>query len=478
MAPDRIKTNFPPSVTKHTSRPSQETNASAITGSAISFSAFPEPPSSIPPTPHSLITPGRVPRSFYTQQLEFLQAAASRRVSRSTFGGETSKPSSSQRHERDNDVTSVTTSNISPYDWHEGASSIDVDAAEDRLLPTSFITSLLQESVGPRGANRTSQFSGFSEMTYPPRNPHIDSLHSGSVGLSSNSLQGQFPSRQSYRGLLPRPAGGRAHGSTQIHRPVSHDHKSGSHTNHNQVISGSERVLHTEQPEVCGESDDVIHLEVQTNASSTIALHPTEPTQQLSAPNINNRLRRQRSMLSTRSATPSFVSRISSLRSLQRLITWRRKPLPPVPTFPQTLDTTERVHQGGDESTPLPDLVGRANQLHTLLEKGYHPHQSLFSHQTKSEAYVSSFDDAETIAPLRKKRDFQPLSSSRHSHVISWAKSHKRWVALGIFIVITIITVGSAVGVTTQRRKTPGTSCPSEMVGAGCNLSKLIDLNV
>jgi hypothetical protein len=163
------------------------------------------------------------------------------------------------------------------------------------------------------------------------------------------------------------------------------------------------------------------------------------------------------------------------LRSFRRLLTWRRKPLPSVPTIPQIPNTTESEHQRVDEREPLSNLVGRANQLHTLLEKGYHPHQSLSSHQTKSEVYVSSFDDTETMAPLRKRRGFQPPSPSRYSYVILWAKSHKLWLALGIFIVISIITVGSAVGVTTQTRKAHQLSCPSDMAGASCNLSKLTE---
>lgn len=491
MAQLRIKSNIPFSQPKHNSRPSEETNASAITGSAISFSAFPEPPLSIPPTPCSAVfgAPGLGPYTLSPLHTEFRQATASYRHSLSTSGGESSNPSSSKRQRRDNDVTSVSTSNISPYDWHEGASSIDVDAAEDRLLPTSFITSLLQENVGPRGANCPSRFSGLSEMTYPPRNPFIDSLHDGSIGLSNNSSQSQYRQsrRQSYRGSLPSPAGGRAPSSTRIRRKVpvatvSDDHEPGLDTDHEQVIystSGSERTLHPDQPGSCDENDGVAHarLEVQTNSSSDIVMPHMRPARQCSTSSISDGLARQKSTLSTRSAAQSFVSRVSSLRPLRRLLTWRRKPLPPVPTILTTSNSTEIEHRSVEQRQPLPDLVNRATQLHTMLEKGYHPHQSLSSHQTKSEVYVSSFDDAETMAPLRKGREFQspsPSRSSRHSRVILWMKTHKLWLALGIFIVIAIITIASAVIVTTRRRKVHETSCPADMAGAGCNLSKLI----
>lgn len=483
MAQGRLKSNALYPSHKHTSKPSEETNASGLAESAISYSAFPEPPSSIPPTPI-----------------------------RSVFGS--SGPSISNSHvpdpprhkspqantnsisKRDNDVTSISTSNISPYDWHEGSSSIDVDAAEDRLLPTSFITSLLRENAGPRGANRASYssdaISGISEMTYPPRNPFIDSLRDSSPGPSKNPSQN--PSRrQSYRGPLPRPVGGRAPSSAQFQGrgrgigvsdgldPGSTDYgqtssRSGSALSQSTLTAGPSDSSRKSGRKLAvynevDESEEGPHQDVQTNSSSGFATSETHLAQRRPAPNPSVDPHGRESIYSTRSAAPSFVSRIS----FRRMLTWRRKPLPPVPTIPHIPIATEREHRRIEEQAPLPDLVNRANQLHVLLEKGYHPHQSISSYPTKTEQVTSSFEDAETIAQFHREREVRRSSPFSYSRVVLWLKRNKLWVTLGIFVVIAIIAIGSAVGVTAQRNRIQKSSCSAGTTGgASCNLSRFI----
>lgn len=501
---------------KHASKPSLDTNASGIAESAISYSAFPEPPSSIPTTPirsvfgspsPSLRIPVH-PLSGSPQVTAGSISPSSNRFSRSTFDRDSTRALISQQGRWDNDTKSGSGS-ISAHDWHEGASSIDVDAAEDRLLPTSFITSLLQENAGPRGADRASYssdaISGISEMTYPPRNPYINSLRDSSAIPSRNPSR-----RQSLRAPLPRPVGGRSpssghfqgrrngagnsydHDSTQ---PASTPQRSSSRPGHSQTLarSGSalsQSTLINEQSESNGkpggklavysevdESDEGGHQDAYPNSSSGFAASGTNLAQQHPAQGASFNPCTRDSIHSNRSAAPSFISRISSLRYVQRALTRRRKPLPPVPTIPHIPIAMEREHRRMEEQAPLPDLVNRANHLHGLLEKGYHPHQSISSCPTKSEQFTTSFEDAETSAQYHNRHQNRKRSPPFHSRAIVWLKDNKIWVVLGVFVIIAIIAIGSAVGVTARRNKVQKSSCPANVGGVGCNLSMCVLAN-
>lgn len=67
-----------------------------------------------------------------------------------------------------------------PHDWHEGSSGIVVDANEDRMLSTSFITGLLastqrtfeESSLPYSGQQKHSSSCSFSETTYPSLPPY------------------------------------------------------------------------------------------------------------------------------------------------------------------------------------------------------------------------------------------------------------------------------------------------------------------
>lgn len=480
--------------------------ASGLAESAISYSAFPEPPSSIPATPIRSVFGSASPSlanvhnpvSFRrdSQLTGGSIASASNRFSRSTLDRETGRGLTSQPGKQESDVNSVSGSNISPYDWHEGASSIDVDATEDRLLPTSFITSLLRENTGPRAANRASYssdaISGISEMTYPPRNPFLDSLRDSSAIPSHVSSP-----RQSHRGPLPRPMGGRPRNS----HPRGNVHEAGSSeaNSHGKLVTQensrrdgknvtrkgsmlSQSTLVAEQSDgssKCGgklaayseveETEDESQLDIKTNSTSGFAGSRTNLASQRPAPVVDSDSRKRDSMHSTRSTAPSFLSRISSLG--QRTFMWRRKPLPPLPTIPHVIVTAERGNQMADEQAPLPDLVIRANHLHGLLEKGYHPHQSVASYWTKNEQLTSSFDDATTTERLHRENSSRKQPLFPKSLVIAWVLGNKLWVILGIFILI-LIAIGSAVGVTAQRNKIHKVStCQGDVGGQNCNLN-------
>ncbi|KAF9452678.1 hypothetical protein P691DRAFT_803797 [Macrolepiota fuliginosa MF-IS2] len=495
----------------HASKPSVDTNASGFAESAISYSAFPEPPSSIPVTPIRSVfgppSPGFTnyhipahPRYGSPQITAGSITSSSNRFSRSTFDRDSTHAPTFQHTRQDNDVNSVSASNISPYDWHEGASSIGVDATEDKLLPTSFITSLLQENVGPRGANRASYssdaFSGISEMTYPPRNPHINFLRDSSAGPSQHSSR-----RQSTRVPLARPVGGRPPSSFQpwerkrgtansddheSPQPTSAALPSGSHPDHSQKMPGNNPTptptAEQSEPsskfggrlavyEEVDESDGVGHHDANSSLSG-LAVPETRliPQRPVNSADVDSPIRT--SMHSSGSVGVSLISRIPSLRSIRRVLTRRRKPLPPVPTIPHIPIAKEREHRKLEEQAPLPDLVNRANYLHGLLEKGYHPHQSISSYPTKSEYLTSSFDDAETIARYRREYQTQKPPHPFHSRAIAWSKSKKGlWIICGVFVVIVIIAVGSAVGVTAQRNRDRKSHCPTGLGGASCNLN-------
>jgi hypothetical protein len=497
----------------HGHNPSEDTKASGLAESAISYSAFPEPPSSIPPTPIRSVfgSPGpsftniHSPVSSRHGSHRLLTGSApstSNRFSRSTFDRDSARALTTQQGKQDSDVYSVSGSNISPYDWHEGASSIDVDATEDRLLPTSFITSLLQENAGPRAANRTSYssdaFSGISEMTYPPRNPFTDSLRDSSAMPPHSSSRGQSP-----RSPLSRPVGGRPRSSSASRGKQRGSRGKGNQSSvqpgstarfnsipdHRQNVTRSisilsQNTLIAEQSEwdkpgsgklavykEVEETEDDSQPDTQTNSSAGFANFEANLARQRQRPvdDVDPR-NRDSAVHSTRSTAPSFVSRISTLG--RRAFAWRRKPLPPLPTIPHSALGAERTRSTAEEQAPLPDLVIRANHLHGLLEKGYYPHQSIISsHPTKSEEFNPSFDDTPTTSPLRRLNEFRK-PSSRKSRALTWLRAYRAWVILGVFIIIAIIAISSAVGVTAQRNKVHKTSsCPANLAGVSCNLS-------
>ncbi|KAJ3570256.1 hypothetical protein NP233_g4532 [Leucocoprinus birnbaumii] len=501
MSQSKPKTNTLLHTHGHTSKPSVDTTASGLAESAISFSAFPEPPSSIPPTPIRSVFGSASPsviNSPVSLRYDTLVAggsvpSTSNRYSRSTVDRDTNHAPPSPSGKPETDVTSVSGSNISPYDWHEGASSIDVDATEDRLLPTSFITSLLRENVGPRAANRASfssdAFSGISEMTYPPRNPFLDSLRESSAGPSHTTSP-----RQSQRGPLPRPIGARPRNSfqrgnvTEAGSSDVHPRSAALASRENPRLGGrdvarkgsllSQSTVVAELSDGSGRSakklaayNEIEETEydsqpdIQTNASSGLATSVTPLTRQRSNSYLNADPLHRESFHSIKSTAPSFMSRISSLR--RRALTWRRKPLPPIPTIPRIAVTR---NSSEDEQAPLPELVSRANQLHGLLEKGYHPHQSMISHHTKNEHIASGFDHV-TI-PDTISRHNSTRNSSGKLRAVAWVKNNKPWVTLGIFILIAIIAIAAAVGVTAQRNKLHKASdCQGNLGGADCNLN-------
>jgi len=96
----------------------------------------------------------------------------------------------------------------------------------------------------------------------------------------------------------------------------------------------------------------------------------------------------------TKSFVSSFIHRFSTFPSTasrdsrsvkDAVIGWfRLKPLPPLPVHPDISIAVEAEHRKVEDGLPLPDLVNRAGVLHSMLEKGHHPHNSFISTLTLS----------------------------------------------------------------------------------------------
>ncbi|KAJ7181764.1 hypothetical protein C8R43DRAFT_912144 [Mycena crocata] len=464
--------NPPHHVLGHISRASLDTNASGLSlgNSAISFSGFshrfPAPPSSVPASPVTGAFPSPVQGAFPSvSPLVPRRPPPGSRSSVSQSGSDSRRREDSLR-------------NISPYDWHEGASSIDVDATEHSLLSTSFITDLLRED--PRAtlrSQRTSMGSDLSEMTYPPaRSP-----------LSMRSPPPQRPqgARPPPTSFQPIPE------STAIHS----DDDDTLYSNHDPVV----RTASVSQPlrgtPVVGVASatlrnvksmsstpsygikDELDLEYTPHTSLPFspALPSTAGSQQRFLPDSNPEVRR--SMHSTRSHVPSFMS-VSS-RSLRRMFTWRKKPLPPVPKIAHIPVAHEAEFKQKEEATSLSQLLLRSDALRSALDNGQHPHHSFNS---KAPGVMSTFEHAQSV-------NFPPLPPHGQASPADWShgpsspqikadtnnamvKKRRIWIIICVFIAIALGAVGAAVGVTVHNRsaKGKGSTCDGNLAGAACNL--------
>ena len=195
---------------RHRAMASQDSQRSGIAASAISFggeslrlSQFPPPPTEIPTTPSrsefAMHTPTRanfsprdtppgtpqrgLPHQLPSHRMDPPTSVISRPLplpERSRSRGRASNASSPQGSTRSRPLPrhplqanasthpphATPTRQPSSSDWQEGASSVDLDPDEDRLLSTSFITSLLSSTE--LNGNRSYSPISFRTMTLPP----------------------------------------------------------------------------------------------------------------------------------------------------------------------------------------------------------------------------------------------------------------------------------------------------------------------
>lgn len=471
---------------RHIPAASLDTNASGIADSTISngslrLSQFPRPPSSIPTlSEFGIPSPSR---SLFSNSLQpSAQPSASPHPSQG-FSGNTLTPSSPP----------------SPYDWHEGASSIDVDATEDRLLPTSFITSLLQQNSDLRKARRTSYasdaVSGISEITYPPPFNYPPGRNHRPYGArnppsafapipENNRISGDsetLHSTQEHSAILRTASvsrGVRVHGASVVGVAPATLHNISSRyfdqdpERHDSIRKGGLREI---------DDDSIVDYKV-SNSNRSSALPSLAGTQRLFFGNNTRQPPPQQfreSVHSSRSAAPSFISRISLANSLRRAFTWRRvKPLPPVPTVPHIPIATENEHRKAEESTPLPNLINRAGVLHKLLENGQHPHRSFTSYHglPLSGGDTTAFEvnsDSTPSNAWQASASVLPTEARSRSRPWSLFWNNKR-ICLSLTLLIGALLVGIITAVVITQRKHHSATCTNDLVGAACNLSMLI----
>ncbi|KAG5652174.1 hypothetical protein H0H81_006014 [Sphagnurus paluster] len=497
----------------HVATRSQDTSISRIAESAISYgelAQFPQPPTSIPSTPvlvdfgtpspsrsafhvaTSPVSPQRRPLpvpgvSVLATRSSFINpppsyAEASNSSTRSGFSGISSHPPSSLRQP------------VSPYDWHDGASSMDIDPTEDRLLPTSFITSLLKENTTSQRSNRVSYgsdaFSGFSEMTYPPlastsipedqvyasprtlpqRHPvgrappsAFASIRESPSRLSNASADTLFSTRDQNATVLPK--GGVPQGNLTL--PVT-----------------SERTLNSPISTSFRDESSSVYSDGQPFLPRDALPRDIIDSTSNYASRAEVASRKRESLHSTKT-TRSLISRISSHRSIRRIMTWRRvKPLPPVPLIPHIPIATEMEHRRREEMRSLPDLANRANALQSYLEKGYHPHDSVISYPAvqKADTLSSAFDDGDFVPRLRarpetsstgrnQKNASGTLAQQSQSTFPASPKKKRICIILGVFFAVCLAAVGTAVGITLSQKKGSAVVCQGALVGAACNLN-------
>ncbi|PFH54568.1 hypothetical protein AMATHDRAFT_185216 [Amanita thiersii Skay4041] len=510
---DRLSPNpLPP---RHAPTQSQDSGFSAFADSTISnpdslwLSRFPQPPTSIPISPtlgsFSIFRPNNndPPPPLPVSPVRRLpvvpeSASSTTRIVR--------PPPLSSINVLPHALSSLLTTDpkgapnttVSPHDWHEGASSIDVDATEDRLLSTSFITSLLRENTGPRIGQRDSlssdAVSGISEMTYPPINYASTSRTPITRGLTPQKPQGARAPSSSYAPVIDRTSRASGGETATLYSYVSdgqpgksvpnRDSKRGSidggSTNgvdHANRYSFAPRPVPVSIGESTLRADDTLHHQ-KLHHQGHISGWPRNGHVRQSTPSV-------------RSTAPSIISRISSHKSVRRILAWTRiKPLPPVPLIPEMPISAERAHRREEEETPLPELLQRAGALQGLLEKGFYPHHSLTSYYQASKGedlssqstgprftLAQSVRSTPTISPPRvavnRAREWlnRRLVPSQKPTTVSDKLKH--WFILLLpLLLLVVIVIGTTVGVTMGRKKSHGSSpnCLGNMTGASCNL--------
>jgi hypothetical protein len=511
-------------------RNSIDTNASGIADSTISFTnslhlaRFPPPPTSIPESPVTSEFSPSSPKSGFTYRTVNTAPLAPKRKKSNATTTVSGSPASKHRplpSIKSNVSAGTSTGSqaeaqqsprsqtISAYDWHEGASSIDVDATEDRLLPTTFITSLLKENSSSRRASIGSDaYSGFSEMTYPPVTRY--------PGTSERPSPPPLPSLSS---IAPkaRPHGARPPPTSFNPIPEHSGHVSddsdtlASNGDFATTVIRSASV--SRNPNLRGASVVGVapaRLQSYTSSSPTELRASATPSDERTLSygqfaHVSSSFPRnsalpssvflrdhtplssgsRQSVHSTKSYVPSVISRISETgRSIARVLPWKRKPLPPVPTIPHISLAAEALSRLEDSRAPLPELAARAEALGGLLEKGYHPHHSLDSSyygvlpkddsRTSALGETVSVRDGETLlqrrhgdaldpvweVPLSPKKAFMP-NPNRRRYII----------ALAMFIVVAAAAIGAGVGVKLGNQRSSLPKCPSaNATGSSCDL--------
>lgn len=373
----------PTSTSRHRPGFSVTTTISGIADSTISsgtvdalhsqLAHFPPPPSEVP-TPTTPSFPGFL---FPTAPLKLPQRNPhpdvpheSPQQSPSTLHtpGESASRNATPRQVRrqpslTTHATNGTVGSLSPFDWHEGSSSIDIDPADDRMLPASFITSLISSSehTSPRsnpfsmslspnsaqlfsGGKNPDMMSSISDATYPPHNyPPISS-----------------PNKAIPPGAAYLESSGRSTKANSVATRTSDDHGGLSVGSHTPFINPAYR-----------------YGPIQEDTMGELRARGEAPRHSSSTNHHKRSSRGRRQSVASTRTTKSYVS--SLISKLSRATSRKQhttKPLPPVPSIPS--DLSNSGSQKFDESMPLPQLANRAEILSRMLARGHRPDSGYF----------------------------------------------------------------------------------------------------
>ena len=495
-----------PKSSGHNRRGSIDTNASANAESTISLglSMFPEPPSSTPSTPLRSEFGGiQIPSPSRTT---FSQAVHLNSPLRPSIHAGRSNPSSSHAasrgrsfktnpssfyapHAKDNVPGSSQTP--SAYD-SDGTSTIDVDTTEGGLLPTSFITALLQENKAQRRTERDTM-SGISEITYPPL---LDQLDTDDCHSSGRPLASHIPPSAFVQARKPfnRISGdSETLHSDQGHTPIirTASVSRGVFLPGASVIGIAPATLrNVSDTKRCSSSTGALSIDKSLQCSTYEAddLSDSKTFDSLYSPPFLCTTG-TREALRGKPAEPHFkdtvvdpaptslLSRISgmSLRSWKKI-----KPLPPVPELPHTTGYAHRRHE---ESASLAELISRAAALQDLLGKGLNPHHSMASHdvlsvrpsdprsvretglkpETISMAAASHLSPSRTIPSTKHQPAATEASASR--------KKKRIYFLIFFILIVALAAIGAGVGVlVASHKKQRLPACTGNFTGVACNL--------
>lgn len=375
----------------------------------------------------------------------------------------------------------------SPHDWHDGASSITIDTIlEDRLLSTSFITTLLEENASIRSAQRTSRnseaFSGFSEISYPP------------VASAFRDIHVQFSPLRTR--MLRQPGWALPSAFTPIIESLNRLSEDSVNQDYGVKAAGffnelhlkgssSVHVTHALPPSPSAENLLDGYSQVDVDPYKGTGILPSNPsslgtTSDEYLPEGSQAAHGRQSIPSIRSLVPSWISRISSSRSIRRVMARRTvRPLPPVPI----LNHTCVVETDGREADEFESL-NPVNRSVIVDYGGNHSHRRRSSRFTPDKE--EPFDDFMTVG--LEMNFVQPKRSPQlerlfgdqwpwcfDTPMVKWdllVQHQKRtFVILFVFLMVVFAAVGTTLGIVI-RRKGATPVCSAGLAGARCDLSR------
>lgn len=416
---------------------------------------------------------------------------------------------------------------LSPHDWHEGSSIISVDAQEERMLSTSFITELLSSTASlkspvdasPRGFHTPSQAdvgSLVSEMSYPPSSSrHL----AGSSRFPPSSHPSTYPGKGadshvsgdndtvaslSYEGQsdIVQPALGLTRKVSLLGMAPARLRQISSATSipeslhpRSQATYGSSTPLNPHPPSAFSSIAGKMR---PSDIQSPIGT-PQPPTPErhesldFDAGRRSSRYQRRESTYSSRTVRSHVTSLISAVGQrtvnvARATMEWMRiKPLPPLPTISNISTHQAQQHRRMEGSLPLPQLAERADRLNVMLDAGHLPHDSVrtsprlgsdkdsplgarasglklaLGNRRRQSVNVRDSQSDCSRSPLKPKSCFRRPMS----------RSCRIKLFVGASVLALLALIGIVVGVTVGRKNARSPSCSANRTGNTCSLGKL-----